>query len=86
MPYGGAWNIKNLCDSSLGTRVWAKFYQNLNPLILVLSHFFQIHELLDPIHLHATYSPMLKTMWVQSFNTNQNKGVCKYGVEQLINN
>ncbi len=66
------------------------FFQKLKPLILVLLHFFKFKKLVDrflnryQFHVHTTHSPMLKIMWVQSFTTNYNRGLCKYKVEQLI--
>ncbi len=55
-------------------RVWARFFQNLNPSVPVLSHFLKSKNLqsLDMVRFHVpiTHSPMLKIVWVQSFKTN----------------
>ncbi len=56
--------------------VWAMFFQNLNPSVLVLSHFFKSKNLwtwfLNRVrfHVHITHSLMLKIMWVQVFMEN----------------
>jgi hypothetical protein len=62
----------------------------LNPLIPVWWHFFNFKILCTQFlnwvqfHVHTAHSPMLKIMWVQSFTTNENRGLSKYTVEQSI--
>jgi hypothetical protein len=63
------WHFK-LYVEFLQVRVWDRFFQNLNPLISVISHFFKFKNLctwfLDWVkfHVHDAHYPMLKIMWV----------------------